>query len=89
MNGNEKPPSAADNNIANNKASTPIKNPKTANSIFIAISQANPSKSQLNMSPGNLINIKKKYKLIKNIIYNIFEFMFIISSKSFFLILSL
>lgn len=50
------PPSAADNAIANNRANTPIKNPRIANNIFMAINHAKPSKSQLNISPGNLID---------------------------------
>ena len=42
--------------MANNNANTPIKNPSTANNIFIAINHAKPSQSQLNISPGNLID---------------------------------
>ena len=55
-NGNEIPPNNADKAIANSKANTPIKNPSIANNIFIAINQAMPSKSQVNISPGNLID---------------------------------
>lgn len=55
-NGNDIPPNIADIAIANNNANTPMKKPSIANNIFIAISHANPSKSQLNISPGNLMD---------------------------------
>ena len=50
------PPRAADKTTANIKASTPIMKPSAANSNFMAIKNAKPSKSQENIIPGNLID---------------------------------
>ena len=55
-NGNEIIPSADENTIANSNAATPIRKPSTANNIFIAISQANPSILQEKINPGNLMD---------------------------------
>ena len=55
-------PNVPDRAIANSKANTPIKNPRIANSIFMAINHAKPSKSQLNISAGNLIDKPAHHK---------------------------
>ena len=52
MNGNEIIPKIDEAATAKRKINTPKRNPRTANNIFIAISQANPSKSQLKIKAG-------------------------------------
>ena len=53
---NEKKERNADKLKANKNTNTPNKIPKTKKSIFMAISHIKPSKSQVKMRPGNLID---------------------------------
>lgn len=53
---NEKNERSADKLNASKKTNTPNITPKTKNSIFMAINHMNPSKSQVKIKPGNLID---------------------------------
>ena len=53
---NEKNERSADKLKASKKANTPNIIPKIKKSIFMAINQIKPSKSQVKINPGNLID---------------------------------